>query len=472
MTSFVRAFLLICLLFSIFLIIALSIITNSYIEQKKLNQHFNTQLIFTALTIQNLISGNITQIGYTATQENIAQNFLKAINKNYCINNDTEKCINKITTHFKNFRYQAWNKQDDLILNYNTLPQSPLSHEKLGFNDQIINGTLWRNLVTRDPSTGITVAISESYYIRQHLINRLNWYSLVIVIVAFTFLGLLIWIIIGRGLSTIRQIEKEISNRKMSNLQPVNTHNIPTEMKPLVNAINELFIRLQSTFQREKNFASNAAHELKTPLAAIMAQAQVALNANSIEDTKEALGKILKGIDRSNHVVQQLLSLSKAIPEIMLEDTKPIYLKTEAIQVISELTPAAEKKQIDIELITPEKPVYIISNSIIINILMKNIIDNAIRYTPPKGKVKVIIETEPQHIIFSVTDTGPGIPESLKDRIFDRFFRGLEPSNILGSGLGLSIVQQIVQIHKAKINLITPKSGIGLEVRVIFKAPL
>ncbi len=230
-----------------------------------------------------------------------------------------------------------------------------------------------------------------------------------------------------------------------------------------------MFIKLQEAFVREKRFASDAAHELKTPLAALKIQAQVALNTENIEELRSALKNIVKGVDRSTHIINQLLTLSRALPEASIKK-ELVSLNKEASIIIAESLLFAKQKNIEIELIAPDRIQYIEGNPITIGVLIRNLVDNAIRYTPNNGLVQVLIEEKGSNVILKVVDTGKGIPEQFREKVFDRFFRVLGTEET-GCGLGLSIVKQIAQHHDAEIKVSTPPSGIGLEIAVIFKKP-
>ncbi len=242
---------------------------------------------------------------------------------------------------------------------------------------------------------------------------------------------------------------------------------IPIEIKPLVAELNELFIRLKLAFDRNKRFAADAAHELRTPLAALKTHAQVALKADNDTDRNKALQSVIESVDRSSHVVAQLLTLSRLGEEERLLDLKPLDLHKLATEMMAYLAPHAIEKDIEIELApSPDDPI-IMGSDIALGILIRNVVDNAIRYTPERGEVKVAIIETGNEIILRVTDTGTGIPPELRERVFERFYRILG-TKASGSGLGLAIVSQISKLHNATISLSTPPNGTGLQFDVAF----
>ena len=197
-------------------------------------------------------------------------------------------------------------------------------------------------------------------------------------------------------------------------------------------------------------------------------QAQVALKTTNEKERQAILQNVITGVDRCNHVVQQLLTLSRLVPEAnALSDVIELNLGRLATEIIAQLAPAALDKQIDIELIAEDEAVSIYGNITALSILIRNLVDNAIRYTPEFGEVRIRITPENGHVVLRVTDNGPGIPAELRARVFERFFRVLG-SKSPGSGLGLAIVQQIAQLHNAQVKLGPAPGGKGLEVEVTF----
>jgi two-component system sensor histidine kinase QseC len=242
---------------------------------------------------------------------------------------------------------------------------------------------------------------------------------------------------------------------------------MPTEIKPIVDELNKLFIRLQKAFDRNKRFAADAAHELRTPLAALKTQAQVALLAPTKEDSKKTIQKVIAGTDRCTHVVQQLLTLSRLGEEATLKDMQLLDLVPITTDMLAQLAPFALGKNIDIAFIEPSEHRKIVGSETALSILIRNLVDNAIRYTPEGGNVTVKIINAPEGVTLQVIDSGPGIPPELYAQVFERFYRVLG-TETAGSGLGLPIVKQIAELHNAKIKLSAPESGTGLKIEVIF----
>lgn len=467
MTPSIRAYLLINLLLSVTLITSIAIIGNLFLEHKDIQTQLDSQLLRSALQIQALFSDGIQNRNLSLIQKNIEASMQPEIHLN--------KASNQLIKASKNYHdkmsFQIWGEDGGLVLHSKATPRVPLSDGKTGLSTRWINGESWRVMTTFNKDNQLTIMVAERSDFRQALENQLTQDSIFIMLMTYPFLGVMIWIIVGRGLGILRKVAREVSQRKANYLEPVNVDVVPSEIEPLVSELNHLFARLKEAFEREKRFAADAAHELRTPLAAISSQVQVALRAEHAE-AKEAMEKVLKGVDRSTHVVQQLLTMSRMVPDANLEQPQPVDMQKLAAEIIMSLVPLAIEKDIEVGLEADENDsLQVLGNGTSIGILIRNLVDNAIRYTPEGGEVTVKIQrdTTKHQISLRVIDTGPGIPEELRDRVFERFFR-VVGTNTKGSGLGLSIVAQIVRLHKAKLELHTPENGKGLEIRVLFDA--
>ncbi len=465
MTPSIRTFLLINLLLSVTLITSLAIIGNLFLAHNDIQTQLDLQLIRTTIQIESLFSDGIKSRQLGIIQNHIERSITSSLN----LSKQNPKLLKALNDYHEKTGFQIWNNHGKLILHSKSAPKIPLSDGKPGLTTLWLNGQSWRVFTVYNKNNNLTIIVGERSDFRQKLENQLTQDSILIMLITYPFLGFLIWVIVGRGLDTLKKVAREVSHRAPSYLEPVDVESVPSEIEPLVVELNSLFNRLQEAFDREKRFAADAAHELRTPLAALRTQTQVALRADTTEDRNEALRKVLEGVDRATHVVQQLLTLSRMLPQQTINEPTDIDLCTTAADVAAQLVPIAIEKNIDLELIAPNEPSMIRGNATSIGILIRNLVDNAIRYTPPDGSVVIEILKDAQHITLNVIDSGPGIPKQLRDRVFERFFRVIG-NKAPGSGLGLGIVQQIARLHHAEIQLLTPASGKGLEFRVIFPA--
>lgn len=441
------------------------------------------QFLLISLLISITIASSITAIGNYLLDKQVTQNYLdsqliKIFSFIEILNQSTtqETVIReKISRYFNkthsfaanNLIFQVWNKDKKLLLDSSNNTSESLFDASIGFSDRVINDHDWRIYAAIDDTTGAKIVIAELYDIRNKLADDITVSNAYILLVTYPLFGALVWMIIGLALRSITKVTSEISNRASTYLEPVEAANIPIEIEPLVVELNQLFIRLKLAFERNKRFAADAAHELRTPLAALKTQTQVALKADNDLDRYNALLKVLQGVDRSSHMVAQLLTLSRLGQEEALSDMKAVDLHKLSSEILAYIVPIAIEKQIEIELApSPENPV-VYGNNIALGILIRNIVDNAIRYTPMNGEVKVQIIAEDKTVVFRVTDSGPGIPLDLRERVFERFFRVLG-TTASGSGLGLAIVSQISDLHHAQVILGSSTVGTGLQFDVIF----
>lgn len=252
-------------------------------------------------------------------------------------------------------------------------------------------------------------------------------------------------------------------------LDPFSPEDFPADHQEIALALNIFLSRVRRDAERNKRFSADAAHELRTPLTALKTQARLALEMTDPYEQKRAIENVAISVNRSIHVVQQLLTLSRLDHEAKLNDVTLVNLETICAEMIAFIYPLALEKDVDIELCNHTNKPYIMGNDASLGILLRNLLDNAIRYTSTQGKVSVMIEDITDTILLRIIDDGPGIAEEYKERVFDRFFRILGTRQT-GSGLGLAIVKQITDLHKATISL-GNISERGLCVSIVFKKP-
>ncbi len=464
MTPSIRTFLLINLFLSVTLITSLAIIGNLVLSHKDIQKQLDTQLIHTAVSMQSLLSLEIQENDLDTIQRNIISSRNPYATPLVPPRSISATNVNPENQYFL-IEFQVWNG-NRLLLRSPGAPLEAFTNGSPGLSDVTINKTGWRVYTTSDPHSHYTLMVAEHTSYRQALENRLTQDSIYIMLLSYPFLAILIWFIVGKALHILKRVTEEVSHRAPSYLEPFDLTAVPAEIAPLVEALNHLFERLKNAFEREKRFTGDAAHELKTPLAAISAQAQAALKSCP-ESNRQVIYKILEGVNRSNHVIQQLLTLSRMVPEASMHDFMPVKLAREVTDIAAMQAPEAIQKNIELEFLAPDSNAIVNGNATALGILIRNLIDNAIRYTPEGGLVQINIKEIANKVILIITDNGPGIAPELRGRVFERFYR-IVGNNSTGSGLGLGIVQQIAKLHDAEVMLLTPETGSGLEVRVIF----
>lgn len=268
--------------------------------------------------------------------------------------------------------------------------------------------------------------------------------------------------------NSLAALTKELSTKASNELKPINQRDYPLEFHPLLHELNLLFERVHADYDRNKRFSADAAHELRTPMTALKTQAQLALEMTEPQEQRKAIQNVIISINRSIHVIQQLLTLSRLDHEEKLNDVSHVNLESICAELIAFIYPQALEKNIEIELCNECQNPIIDGNEAALGILLRNLLDNAIRYSPNNARIDVKIKEHHQCILLQISDNGPGIPDEYRDKVFDRFFRVLGTKQT-GSGLGLAIVKQITNLHNAKIYLQTSESGRGLTATIFFR---
>lgn len=452
------------LLLAITITTTLTAIGNYYLDQKDIQEHLDTLMAISTLSYQSLLGDDLHQRPLQKIQHT-----LEMIPKKVEAYYQHPLLKEEPPEHYLDkFNFQVWTNGGKLLLHSSNAPKIPLTADKDGFSDKYVDSQKWRVFTAYNEKAGIRTVLAERYDTRNELGHRIAQDDLYIMLLTFPLSGLLIWIIIGRGLDSLDRVAQEVANRAPTHLEPVNIKEVPEEIKPVIDELNKLFFRLKEGFEREKRFAADAAHELRTPLAALKAQAQVALNTNNIDEKNTALLKLIASVNRSTHIVQQLLTMSKLVPEAAsINDFDEVNLAKVTREILAMLAPAAIEKHIELEFESENKLPNFAGNPTAIGILIRNIVDNAIRYSKESGRVVVRVYHQDNEVVLEVRDNGPGIPSELQSRVFERFFRVLGNKSP-GSGLGLAIVQQICFLHNGRVALESPSEGTGLVVKVFF----
>lgn len=360
--------------------------------------------------------------------------------------------------------FQIW-AGSTLLLRSPNAPVEPLSLSA-GYSDRSIGADPWRVFSLIDTDRSIKIDVGEHYAVRDDLIydilRDLSWPLLF----TLPFLAFAIGGGIRRALAPLAATTREIRRRSPEQLAPLDAHDAPAEVWPLVDALNDLLGRLQAALDGERRFTANASHELRTPLAGLKAQAQVALRAGDDAQRRQALSQIVSGVDRATHLLEQLLMLARLDPDSTGARYEVIAPAPVAREVIAELALAAVAKGIDLSF-DNGGDAKILADRTAFAVLLRNLVDNAICYSDAGGRVRIRIATVDGHVELVVCDAGPGIAPEQRLRVLERFYRVAGASGA-GCGLGLSIVKRIAELHGATLALADAAPGPGLEVRVRF----
>ena len=279
---------------------------------------------------------------------------------------------------------------------------------------------------------------------------------------------LLVWFGLSRGLAPLKSLQKRIREREPDDLSPIDPRGAPEEIAPLVDAFNDLLERLATTVTAQKRFIADAAHQMKTPLAGLSTQAELALRERDPSELHRTLEQIARGSQRTAHLVSQLLAMARMENLREVATLEPLDLEAFGRIVVSEWVPAAMERGIDLGFESEhaqydddtdrDAPTLVAGQPVLLRELLNNLIDNALRYTPRDGTVTVRVLADGRRVFLEVEDSGPGIPEADRAMVFERFYRVLG-TGVDGSGLGLSIVREIAERHGATVELDDAKPG-------------
>ncbi|MEO7206855.1 MAG: ATP-binding protein [Steroidobacteraceae bacterium] len=319
----------------------------------------------------------------------------------------------------------------------------------------------------RTPEGG-TVRVGETLESRQKNTSRIALrIDQPLALTSIPLLALLIWVAVGRSLRPLTTLANSLVRRKPGSLDALSADRQPQEIRPIVEALNDLLQRVSRALDSERQFIADAAHELQTPLTAVRLQLQVVERATTEETKKTALKRLDLGMHRATHVVGQLLMMARLEPDVSQAPLAVVTLETLIVEVLGEYAVIAQERGIDLGASVLE-PAQILGERNGLRALLGNLIDNAIRYSPDNGEVDVNLRRNDVWTILEIVDSGPGIPLEERVRVLHRFYRSAA-SGISGSGLGLAIVKRIADQHHAEIVLGENPNGRGLRVEVRFR---
>lgn len=363
--------------------------------------------------------------------------------------------------------FQIWEDGDKLLFHSANAPQTPLADQQAGFSDMSIAGHAWRvftSAAKSDDDHQLIIHVAELKEVREQLASSIIANLLTPLWFALPLLALLLWWAVSASLKPLVKLTQAVAQRKPDNLSPIQLQT-PAEVSPLVERLNQLFSKTNALIENERRFTADAAHELRTPIAGIQAQVQVAQAAQTTPTREHALNQALKGCQRASHLIVQLLTLARLESSVTAK-LATCDLRQLAQQQISELAPSAWEQGVQLVLAEGDH-VNIQGLPILLEVLLRNLLDNAIRYTDAGTEVVVTTAYEHNSAYLSVCDTGSGLAAEELAKITERFYRPAD-TTATGSGLGLSIVQRIAELHDASLT-IYPNQGRGLCVKVCFK---
>ncbi len=456
------------LLLTIIFFVGSLTISLSYVDAvHEINEVFDAQLAQSARILQAQLANDLTDLNdisikkLNSYEPELTIPFKPDSNNGNTAEHEYERKIG----------FQVWGNSKNLIFNTQSVGTTALSSKSLtpgvmGFSISNQDSHQWQVFSIWEKNNRYVLQVAESLDIRQELVSNISRRLILPYLISIPLLAVLIWYAIGRGLKPLHAVTKEVQNRRPDNLNPINLENIPEEVLPLTNSLNDLFTQLQNAFEKEKQFTNDAAHELRTPLAALKTHTQVAINETNTDKINHSLNNILNGVERASHLIDQMLTMARLSPTEQQESNKElISLFKCAEEVSAELSREATNKNIELTLEnTYEQEVT--NLKIPLSILLRNVIHNAIHYTPDGGKINILIDSENDRPMITVIDTGPGISKDQLTRVFDRFYRVLGRKQD-GCGLGLAIAKQCAIHLNATIEL-SNRNQTGLKVLIRF----
>jgi two-component system sensor histidine kinase QseC len=368
-------------------------------------------------------------------------------------------------THAHYLVFQIWDSTGRLVyrsVGASAEPLMPLT--TVGYSQRIAGGQSWRVFSVWDDQHNLQIQVGETLAHRRETTTSIFSRLGVLVFFLLPMAIVLIWAIVGSVFEPLEASARDVALRSPDDLREVGVGRAPQEVRPLLDALNQLLARVRSALERERTFTADAAHELRTPLAAIRTTAQVLGDATGSEDIKSSVQDLLEGVDRSSRVVDQLLLMarmdSRHPGEMSEMDLEPVVLgEYEAQRRYAQVRGVALEMDV--------RPTWVRGNADRLRILLRNLVDNALRYTPKGGTVRVACGPGTTGPELTVSDSGVGIPVEVRDRVFERFFRVIG-NDATGSGLGLSIVQRIAEDHGARIEMRDGLNGAGITFAVVF----
>ncbi len=463
----IKRFLIISILsFTTIYIIAIYFMS-TYKARHEIEELFDAQLAQSSYILLNLLGDSVATIDHSSKHLPVVY---------YGLNESAVQDKNALL-YEKKVAYQIWNGQGKLLIKSGSAPISHLSKNKQGYSRIEIPNTdgdleIWLVFTLYDEDWDFWLHVAESASIREELARDISSHTLKpgLIILPFVLLSLLF--IIRIGLSPLKQLTGNIKTREAKNLSAIKLETSPKEIKPVVHALNDLFSRLDGAIKREQRLTADAAHELRTPLSVVMIHAQNAIKSDNDTERNNALHELEKGVQRVSRLLEQLLTLSKISPDTIPMEALDFYPLCQ--EVVAEMAPKvlAKKQDISLECESQLEKVSLIASAFLLEILMRNLIDNASQYTPSGGQIELAIKQEDCFLVLIVEDSGPGVPADKIEKLTDRFYRQHQQTGS-GAGLGLALVNNIVTFHSGRLEFNTASlGGLAIEVRLpLFKRP-
>lgn len=359
--------------------------------------------------------------------------------------------------------FQVRDARGQLLLRSDSGPTQQLAPLVAGYADVTLDGRRWRTFSLHSAG-GRWFQTGEQADIRQELAEDIALGTALPLLLALPVLALLVWAVVNWASRALSRVSQAIGERDPQRLEPLPLHGVPREIRGLVAAVNDLMQRLEAALARERRFIADAAHELRTPIAALKVHADNLGQARDAVERDESQRHLDASVHRAERLVAQLLTLSRVEPGAAEPAQERLALDGLVALQVDDAQPLAARRQQRLRMLCND-PVMLLGNEAGLSALVRNLIDNAVRYAPQGGQVEVALRGDQACAWFTVEDSGRGVAEAARERVFERFHRELG-SGVEGSGLGLAIAREVVNAHGGDIVLDASPTLGGLRVRV------
>ncbi|MFL1527505.1 ATP-binding protein [Pseudomonas sp. O230] len=353
--------------------------------------------------------------------------------------------------------FQVWNAKGEVLVHTASAPSFIAPPAKPGYSDVVdLNNRHWRAFMLEDKQNNLRIWVGERDDVRSDLVGRIVRHTLWPNVLGSLILAAMVWMAIGWGLKPLADMAATLRARHSGSLEPLQLNPLPSELEPMQAALNRMLAQIQEVLGRERRFIADAAHEMRTPLAVLRVHAQNLLEAGTEQERRESLAFLIAGVDRTSRLVNQLLTMARLEPKATAPVLHGIDLCATVRASLVQLTPWILSKDLELAFDVSEQPFEMVADAAVIDIALNNLISNAVNFSPEQGVITVKLSQADGFYSLSVEDQGPGINESDRGRLFERFYsRG----NAQGAGLGLTIVNTIATRLGGRITLANRPEG-------------
>lgn len=353
--------------------------------------------------------------------------------------------------------FQVWNPQGEVLVHTASAPSFTAPPTRTGFSDVVdLKGRQWRAFMLEDKQNGLRIWVGERDDVRTDLVDRIVRHTLWPNMLGSLILAAMIWLAIGWGLKPLADMAATLRARHSGSLEPLQLTPLPSELEPMQAALNRMLAQIQEVLGRERRFIADAAHEMRTPLAVLRVHAQNLQEAGTEDERRESLEFLISGVDRTSRLVNQLLTMARLEPKPTPPPLQRIDLSETVRNSLVQLTPWLLSKHLELIFEVSDQPFHVLADPAAIDIALNNLITNAANFSPEHGAITVHLSKSDGVCHLTVDDQGPGIDESGRERLFERFYsRGTAH----GAGLGLTIVNTIAMQLNGQIELANRAEG-------------